>query len=488
MQRFARTIVRNSVFGMVAQFLIKLLSFGFSVLVIRNLGASEYGQYAAVIAFSVTFSFLSDLGLSPFSVRETARLRDLPGSEEKIRRLYGNVLALRIILSIVTMVLVVFAAWATRRPAVMIGAIALNSLGLLLYSVQGASDAILAGYERLDISSGAKVANQLAFVLVGALALYLGLGYYGLILATLVGVALMAYICWKGVHRLGVRLALPDPHQWGRLIRISIPFGIISFALGLSYRFDSVLLNIFRGDAETGFYNAAYNLVFSVVLFSNVINTALYPSLSRQSVTDPDRLLRSYERSLGYLMLVAFPVAIGTWAVADQIVPFLYEQAFAPAIAVLRIVIWVVPLMFASEFFGYIILIEGKEKKSARAVVISTSCNILVNLLLVPRFGIIAASIMTVATEAILVGQYLWITRKELRAFDLRKNLFLPLLAAVLMGGLTVALHSFVSLFVNILASAVCYGALLLLFRVVNWQDLALVLHFRSGQSKEIPS
>jgi O-antigen/teichoic acid export membrane protein len=451
MPKLALTVFRNSAIGLAAQLVIKVLSFAFSVLIIRDLGASAFGQYSAVLAFGITFSIISDLGLSPYAVREVARLRDQPEGEEKANQLYGNILSLRLILSGITIVLVVAAAWLTNRPLLMIGAIALNSLGLLLYSIQGASDSMLMGYERMDISSGAKVLNQLAFVVIGGLLLFLGWGYYGLILATLIGVGVMTVICWRGVRSLGVRFRRPDPQSWLRLLRVSIPFGIIGFALGLSYKFDTVLLNIYRGDAETGFYNAAYNLVFSVVLFSNVINTALYPSLSRQSVSDPGNLNRSFDRSLRYLMVFALPVAVGIWSLADQIIPFLFTQSFGPAIPALRIVIWVVPLMFISEFFGYIVVIAGREKKAARAVLVSTAFNVLINFMLVPRFGIIAAAVMTVVTEAVLVGQYAWVIRKEISSFNLKQSFLIPIIASIIMGAGAFLLHGVVPILVNIL-------------------------------------
>jgi hypothetical protein len=113
----SRTVVRNSVFGVGSQFAIKLLSFAFSVLVVRHLGASEYGQYAAALAFGAVFVFLADLGLSPYAVREVARRRDQPNGEADIRALYGNVLTLRFLLSVVTALLLVAAAWLTGRAS-----------------------------------------------------------------------------------------------------------------------------------------------------------------------------------------------------------------------------------------------------------------------------------------------------------------------------------------------------------------------------------
>jgi len=58
---------------MVAQIAIKVLSFGFSVLIVRRLGVQVFGQYAALLAFGATFAIISDLGLSPYTVRQVAR-------------------------------------------------------------------------------------------------------------------------------------------------------------------------------------------------------------------------------------------------------------------------------------------------------------------------------------------------------------------------------------------------------------------------------
>ncbi|MBI3243372.1 MAG: flippase [Chloroflexi bacterium] len=486
MKKFSITVLRNSAFGMVAQLTIKALSFAFSVLVVRNLGAEAFGQYAAVMAFGALFAFISDLGLGVYSVREVARWRDLPDGPAQANALYANVLTLRLALSLLAALLVTLTAWLSGRPLVMVGAIALNACGLILYAVQGTSEAVLAGFERLDLSAGAKVVNQLAFVVVGAAALFWGFGYYGLILATLLGVALMTFVCWRGVHALGVRAAGVQAQRWPALLRASLPFGVIGFALGLSYKFDSVLLNIFRSDAETGYYNAAYNLIFSAAIISNVFNTALYPSLTRRAVTEPESLPRVYERALRYMLLIALPIAVGGWTLADQLIPFLFGADYAPAVPAFKIVIWVLPLMFASEFLGYVVLISGKEARAARAVLVSTGLNVAANLLLVPRFGFIGAAVMTVLTEAVLVGQYVWTLRPVMQKINWGNSLLRPLLAVFLMGGLVLLVHSLLPLLASVAVGGVTYGLLLLALGVIGMDDLRFVQNIRSASKAAI--
>jgi O-antigen/teichoic acid export membrane protein len=478
MKQLSTTVLRNSAFGLASQMIIKILSFGFSVLIVRRLGAEAFGQYSAVAAFGALFLFIADLGLSPYAIREVARWRDLPDGVERANALYGNVLVLRLLLSLLAGVLALVAAWLSGRPLIMIGAIALNSVTVLLYAIQGTSEAVLSGFERLDLASGARVLNQLAFVFLGALALVLGFGYYGLIIATLLGVALMTYVCWRGVQRLGIHPVRAVAQTWPALLRASLPFGVIGFALGLSYKFDSVLLNIFRTDAETGYYNAAYNLVFSAAVFSNIFNTSLYPSLARQAVNDPGQLPKIYQRSLGYLILLALPIAVGVWALADQLVLLLFKAAYQPATPALQIVIWVLPWMFASEFLGYIVLISGQEKYVARSVLISTGFNVALNLVMVPVFGFVGAAVMTVLTEVVLVGQYVLILRSLIKEFNWSKILLRPIVAAAIMGAVVIALRP-LPLALNVAVGALVYGGLLLALGVLGKDEMSFLRSLR---------
>ncbi len=462
-EQFAHIVARNSVAGLAGQFATKLLSFGFSVLIVRHLGAEAFGQYAAVLSFGAVFVFLADLGLNLYAVREVARSREEGQRVAQIDTLYSDVFALRLLLTLVATSVTLLAAGLTGRPPIMVGAIALSSLGLLMYSLQGPCEAVLFGFERAYLVARAKVLAQFVFVVTGAIALFLGYGYYGLIVANLLGIALMTINCWQAVMRLGIRHRRSMALRWPRLLRASMPFGMIGLMLGLSYKFDTILLNVFRGDVETGYYSAGYNLVFSVVLLSNVLNTSLYPSLVRQAASAPERLASTCASALRYLMLVALPVAVGGCLMAERLVLFLYTGEYLPTSSVLRIVIWVVPLMFTSEFLQYVALVRGQERLVARSVAVSTGMNVILNLLLIPHFGILAAAAVTVVTELVLVVQYAWIQRALVQQVDWSRVVWRPLLAALLMGSLAYALNDVPLLVVLPVAVLVFVGLALLL-------------------------
>jgi O-antigen/teichoic acid export membrane protein len=133
-----------------------------------------------------------------------------------------------------------------------------------------------------------------------------------------------------------------------------------------------------------------------------------------------------------------------------------------------------------SEFLGYVVLIAGQEKRVARAVLISTGLNVGLNLLLVPVFGFLAAAVMTVVTELVLVGQYGWLLRDQFRSLDWGRILARPLIAALLMGGLAFSLQE-LPLLLNVAVSGTVYAILLMLFGVIGIAEWRFVRDLRRG-------
>jgi O-antigen/teichoic acid export membrane protein len=458
MSNFSKIVAKNSLFSLLGQVGIKALSFCFSVFVVRRLGSEDYGQYSTVLAYVGIFAVFSDLGLAPYGLREVAKDR------EKASSIFSNVVALRLILSFLAVAVATGSAILSGRSPELVLGIFVASCGLFLYAVQGPLDMLLMAKERLDYSAGFSVVNQLVFVGLGTVVLVEGYGMIGLIAASLFGVLAMASLSYVVIHRrLGGLRWQVDPSTWPHLVKAALPFGIISFALGLSYKVDTVLLQYFQGDAVTGWYNAAYNLIFLLMTISHSVNLSLYPSMARQHAADPDRMVDIYNRALKYMFVLSLPIAVGTTALGNRIVLFLYSEAFHTAILPLRILIWVLPLMFLSELLGYIIVIHNQEGKVARSIGVSTLINLILNLALVPRFGLIAASVITLLTEAVLVGQYLWILRRELASINRISAFLKPALVAGLMGVVAWALQGWHLVAIVAVAVAVYLSGILLL-------------------------
>lgn len=477
MKPLSTIIVKNSIFSLLGQVAIKVLSFSFSIFVVRRLGDASFGKYSTALAYVGVYAIFSDLGLAPYMVREVAK------DNEKSSFMFFNVAALRLILSAGTLAVIIGSAvLLNRSPDLILGA-AVAGFGLFLYAIEGPLESLFQAKERLDYLSVVNVLNQLTFVGLGTFVLVRGYGFVSLLVASLCSLSVATVVGLViFARRLGGLHWQFNPQRWLYLLRAALPFGVIGFALGLSYKASTVLLQYYHGDGVTGWYNVAYNLIFMLMMISHAVNLALYPSMCRQHAADPQTIPALYERALKYLFLLSIPIATGTTVLGDRIIYFLYTEEFAAAILPLRILIWVLPLMFLTELLGNVVVVHNQEKKVVQALLISTAVNVPLNLLLIPPFGLSGASIVTLATEIVLAVQYLWLLREELSALNYTVVFLKPAMAAAGMSAVLLALRH-LNLFVLIGLGAVVYLGLLILSGAVGGQEITSLMNLVRRQA-----
>lgn len=451
-----QTVARNSLFGIAGQLALKLLSFCFTIVVVRQLGEQRFGVYATVVAFVGIFAVFADLGMAGYGVRAIAQDR------RRASELFGNMVLLRLALSTVVLLSNVGLAWLLGYPASTIGLIALGSLGLLLYAVQGPIEVVLQGFERLDLTTSYNVLSQILFIGAGGLLLWLGWGIAGVIVASFVGIIVSAGNAWRVARRLTALPLRVAPQTWRGLLAAGLPFGVITFATMLSFKADTVLLSLWRSPAEVGWYNVAYNLIFTLLMLSTSFNNALVPSLSRHARVDPDSVTRFYLRALRLLWTCGLPIAVGGTLLGDRLIVLLYGAAYAPAGLALRILIWVLPVLMLTSLCGAITTILHLEHAAARVNLINAGFNITLNLWAIPRYGLLGAALMTLATELLGLLQYTLLLRNRFPLRMIMRSLRAPLLAAALLALTLLTLES-LALPLLIAVGGLVYGGGLLL-------------------------
>ncbi len=395
-------VIRNSLYNLVAQLLIKLISFGFMIFVVRQLGATQFGKYAIATAFVGVLMVLCDLGLGSYVSREVAR------DAGQVEKLLGNMMALRFILAIGFIILTTLSAWLLGYEPDIILAIFLGSSSQLLFAVQSTLDAVLIGSQRLGASAFAALINQLVLVVTGTIILLLNFGFVGLSIASLLGILAATLLNSSTIRRrIGRTRLIFTPGVWPDLVKKSLPFGINQFALTVTYRLDSLMLGWFWSNTIVGMYSAAYNLIFTLVTISNSVNLALFPHMSRQYTDDPEKARQNFGRYMRFLFILSLPMAtIGT-VLADELALLLFSKAYTQSGLALRILVWALPLMFLNELLGYIAATIGQERDMAKLRMINAFSNIGLNLVVIPNFGLLGASITTVLTEAIGIIQFI---------------------------------------------------------------------------------
>jgi O-antigen/teichoic acid export membrane protein len=471
MRNLTATVARNSIFGIIGQLMLKVVSFLFMVMVVRRLGDTSYGKYSVVLAFVGIFAIFSDLGISPFALREIAKDR------HKTPSLFWNIFLLRLVLSVLVIVVTVVVAVMLNYSQDMVVGIFIASLGLCLYAIQGPLDVVLRAYERVDYSSVFSVTNQIVFVVVGTIMLAWGKGFVGLIIASFVGVIVVSVLSVVViVRKFGWITFAANMRTWPSLLRAGLPFGVMELMDIIIMRMDVLILSYFKGDAAVGHYSAAYNnLILNLVLISQGFSTALFPSLSRQYATAPEKVPFIYRRAMKYLFMLALPITVGGTILSNELVVFLYDREFAPAVPVLQVLVWGLPIMFINSLSNNLARVMGRERYSARVATVGAVVNVALNLLLIPTHGLLGSAMAKVITEIVSMAQYFFILRREI--FDLDVSDYLkPIIAASIMGvGVFLGKSLTISWLLLVGLGAVVYGALLVLGKAIGLAELRAI-------------
>ena len=450
------TVARNSAFVLGVQTVLKILAFVFNVYVVRRLGDVHFGQYSAVMAYVAIFAIFTDWGMSPYAVREMAK------DQNQTSWLLPNIIAIRVVLSlIITLIAPLSALWLGKESDIALG-ILIASAGLILYAFQGPLDSALTARERLDYTSTFTLINQLVFWGLGTLLLIKGLGFVGLIIASVAGVAVVALLSGWTLFKLDAERLVLSVHRWPQLFLAALPFGVSSISYVFMQRFDTVLMSFVLTDAAVGWYNVPWTLINMILLIAQSIAIAMYPSMVRSYAEDPESLPQVTWQSIKYLLIVCLPIAVGGTVLADQIIITLYGQAFVNSIPVLQITLWALPSLFLLELLGRVASTLHLERPAARINVVNAIVTGVLNLILVPTLGILGAALAMVSGRTIRLVQYWRLIGNDRLVIHHWGSLLRVALAAAAMG-VSVSLLETVLSHTPILATVDSKGGLLIL-------------------------
>lgn len=471
-------IAKNTAAMAFENIVTKFLSLAFVVYVARKLGDDGFGRYSTAMALVGLLSVLPNYLARPYLIRETARGR------ERVRTLLTQVTLSNVVLS-----LLVFAGLTLATPYLgyapeTVTAILILGFALVFDSTTASYHAVLAGFERMELSALVNIFNTLLTVAIGGTLLALDYGLVSLIaayaiakgLTLLLALALLASVKAQPGGRIDCRLM-------ARLFQGAWPFFVTSLFVMLYARLDIVMLSFMRGESEVGYYNAAYKVMEGLGLLSASFVTAVYPVLSRLFVDDRDRLLQVFRQAFRLLLAFVLPATAGLVVTAPDLMPALFGEEFLPAAWALMILVWGQALDSVNPLLSQTLRATDRERSVAGITGLGALFNIVANFLLIPPYGLYGASVATVASFLLVLIINLVVLRRTVGPAAVTGPLVRTVLATAIMAGvllllLRTVLNNFsvgARLGLTIAAGVVLYPLLALLFGVLNREDRQLL-------------
>ena len=154
---------------------------------------------------------------------------------------------------------------------------------------------------------------------------------------------------------------------------------------------------------SVGLYAAAYKLAFIPTRFSAAFHRAVYPVLSRHAAASDRKLFaKTSERSMRFLMLGGVPLAIGTTILAEPIMHTIFGQSYIAGAVALRMLTWAFVLEFFNPFFSLMLFAMERQRLVLVIETLGTGLNIVLNIVLIPRYGFIGAAIAILLSAGLI--------------------------------------------------------------------------------------
>jgi O-antigen/teichoic acid export membrane protein len=182
----------------------------------------------------------------------------------------------------------------------------------------------------------------------------------------------------------------------------SFPFALTVIFVIIYFKIDTVMLSIMKGDEVVGWYNASYNIIDGLTpLIAGSVAGATLPLMSKYYTlkNKKEELKNMYIQSFQVVFILGLFISTITTIFADKIIELFYGSGYSNSAASLQILIWAFFIMCVSTISSSFLNATNKQRIVVIGTGIGALFNVILNLLLIPKYSFIGAAFATVITE-----------------------------------------------------------------------------------------
>lgn len=240
-----------------------------------------------------------------------------------------------------------------------------------------------------------------------------GIDHLYVVLWLQAGVMTLNSILWI-LRFLGSGIGKPNFRIGKKLAGQVIGYSLLGYASNvlnlLNYRLDIWVLHHYGSTAKVGLYSVAVSVAQLFWMIPNPIASVLQPYLNSPDKTRRLVKFKLYSRLNTSLVVIGACIA---FFLAPLLIPLVYGDEFAGSVLALQILLPGIVFSCLSKIFSILILNSGKVYYNLLATAIGLIITIVLDFTLIPKYGIIGASIATSCTYAsIFITVYIVILRK----------------------------------------------------------------------------
>ena len=466
-----------------AQVVVSLLQFARLPILTKWLGASLYGTWSLIWVTVVLITPLATLGLGMAMVRFLAAERDVARIRERFLSVVFTVLAAGVFVSIILILCSDLFASSIIGDINSSHLVKLASFMILTQALSQMSIAFFRTFRQMKLYSVlllAKAAAQLGLMVA---LLLLGWELKGVIIAVLISdILCLAVALSAALTQIGFRF--PRFTELKDYLKYGLPLVPSSAILWVIHSSDRYMVGYFMEAKDVGIYAAAYAVASIISLLLGPLQVVLLPAVSKSYDDGEIAKSRTYLKySLKYLMLLAIPAAFGLSVLASPLIRILTTSEFTSGSVVIPFVGSGLVLYGLYQVCMNTLYLVKKTSWILWLLSISAALNIGLNLLLIPRLGILGAAVATLIAYAVLGILTLVVSFRYFK-FDLGFSFIMKSILASAIMTLAIWLFNPVSITavtISILLGMVIYFAMIFALKAFSKSELGMVKDLVSG-------
>jgi len=465
-----------------SSFIFPLITFPYVSRVLLPTGTGKVSFATSLISY---FTMFSQLGIPTYGIRACARVRD---NKNELTRTAHELLIINLIMAFISYVVLAFALLFVSRLHEDRLLYLIVSLSILLNAI-GMEWLYKALEQYTYITTRSIIFKFIA--LIGMFALihspddYIFYGFLSIFAASASNVFNFIY-----AHKfIGIKVV--GKYDFKRHLKPIAVFFAMACATTIYTHLDTVMLGFMTSDEDVGYYNAAVKIKHILVSVVTSLGTVLLPRASYYIEHNKiEEFKRISQKALNFVFIVATPMMLYFILFAKQGILFLSGSNYEGSIVPMQIIMPTLLLIGITNILGLQILVPlGKEKVVLYSEIAGAVVDLILNVILIPKFTSAGAAIGTLAAElAVFVVQYVALKNQMGEAF--KKIHYHRILLGLLLGTmLSIWIVQFkLSNFITLLISATLFFGAYGGFLLATKEPLVIEIFYQiaNGVSKKL--
>ncbi len=404
-------IISKSKFILLLNLSDKLFSFIIFVLLARKFYTEQYGEVITLITLSTVFLTIYDFGLPIFMQREIAF------NPSNASQIFSQIFIINLLIFFVYAISV-SVYFYIFYPGVSLYLFIIISLMMYEASLCNICNKALSGindFKAQFTSFWISRVFTLAFFAAGMY--FLNFFIDNLMATMLIGFFLHLVLLFWFLSNSGIIFSFSGVLNFGiikSILKFSVPLGMAVLFNFLYDKVDILLISKLKSFSDAAFYNVGYGiyktaaLSFSFILVSGFTRVSSI-SRSKKAVT------LFFKKYFWMILIICLLSSIIVYFISGWLIPFIYTEKFNDSVLVLKLLSVGIIAAGLNNLTGVTLNGIGLFKVVMYITLAGLIINVFLNILFIPAYGILAASVITVITEYFILFFELYYLLKVLK-------------------------------------------------------------------------